>query len=96
MHQLLRRSIIAATLVMLALAACTAGSGPASPAPASPSLPAASPGAEAIVAVTLQEWAVLPVPDSVAAGNVTFEVTNNGPEDGNYLITTFQAGAEFC
>jgi uncharacterized cupredoxin-like copper-binding protein len=33
------------------------------------------------VAVTLQEWAVAPAADSAPAGDVTFEVTNNGPDD---------------
>ena len=31
--------------------------------------------------VTLQEWAVLPDPTSVSAGDVTFSITNDGPED---------------
>jgi uncharacterized cupredoxin-like copper-binding protein len=33
------------------------------------------------VAVTLQEWAVVPAPNSAPAGDVTFEITNDGPED---------------
>jgi uncharacterized cupredoxin-like copper-binding protein len=33
------------------------------------------------VDVTLQEWAVLPDPGSVSAGDVTFSITNDGPED---------------
>ena len=31
--------------------------------------------------VTVQEWAVLPDPNSVSAGDVTFSITNDGPED---------------
>jgi uncharacterized cupredoxin-like copper-binding protein len=33
------------------------------------------------VAVALQEWAVVPDAGSVSAGEVTFTVTNDGPED---------------
>lgn len=38
-------------------------------------------GGGAAVAVTLQEWAVIPDPASVSAGDVTFTITNEGPED---------------
>lgn len=48
----------------------------------------ASPGADGddggeatVVAVALQEWAVVPAQSSAPAGDVTFEVTNDGPED---------------
>lgn len=33
------------------------------------------------VEVTLQEWAVLAAPNSAPAGDITFDVTNDGPED---------------
>jgi len=33
------------------------------------------------VAVTLQEWAVLAEPGSAPTGDITFDVTNDGPED---------------
>ena len=38
------------------------------------------------VDVTLQEWAVLPDPGSVAAGEVTFTITNDGPEDVHEFV----------
>ena len=38
-------------------------------------------GGGTTVAVTLQEFAVLPADDSAPAGDVTFNVTNEGPED---------------
>jgi len=38
------------------------------------------------VEVTLQEFAVLPSPDSVPAGEVTFDVTNTGPEDVHEFV----------
>jgi uncharacterized cupredoxin-like copper-binding protein len=48
----------------------------------------ASPGADGgdggeatVVAVSLQEWAVVPAQSSAPAGDVTFEVTNDGPDD---------------
>ena len=57
----------------LALVGCTSGG-------ASPS-PTAVGGGATTVAVTLQEWAVVPAQDSAPAGDVTFAVTNDGPDD---------------
>jgi uncharacterized cupredoxin-like copper-binding protein len=60
-----------AALVSLLLVACSPGS-------------TATPGASAgvtTVAVTLQEFAVLPSPATAPAGDITFEVTNSGPDD---------------
>ncbi len=36
--------------------------------------------------ITLQEFAVLPSPDSAPAGEVTFNVTNIGPEDVHEFV----------
>lgn len=66
------RSITAFALASSALAAC------ASPG-SSPTDSMAAGGN--VVAVTLQEWAVLPSPSSASAGEITFQVTNDGPED---------------
>jgi uncharacterized cupredoxin-like copper-binding protein len=38
------------------------------------------------VAVTLQEFAVGTVPQSVPAGSVTFNATNNGPDDDHEFV----------
>ena len=38
------------------------------------------------VNVSLQEWAVLPDPDSISAGEVTFSVTNDGPDDVHEFV----------
>jgi len=38
------------------------------------------------VEVTLQEFAVVPAASSVAAGEVTFEVTNEGPDDVHEFV----------
>jgi uncharacterized cupredoxin-like copper-binding protein len=38
------------------------------------------------VEVTLQEFAVIPGSSSVGAGSVTFDTTNDGPEDDHELV----------
>ena len=43
-------------------------------------------GGEASVAVTLQEFAVAADPASVQAGAVTFDVTNDGPDDVHEFV----------
>ncbi|HUF59939.1 MAG TPA: hypothetical protein VMR89_10760 [Actinomycetota bacterium] len=43
-------------------------------------------GEETTVAVTLQEFAVLPAQDTVPGGSVTFEATNEGPDDPHELV----------
>lgn len=63
--------LVAASVTALVLSACTAASSPG----------AGGDGEATTIAVTLQEWAVVPASDSAPAGEVTFEVTNNGPED---------------
>jgi uncharacterized cupredoxin-like copper-binding protein len=40
----------------------------------------------AVVDVTTQEYAVVPAQDSVAAGRVTFKVTNQGPDDEHEFV----------
>jgi uncharacterized cupredoxin-like copper-binding protein len=50
------------------------------------SLPACGGDDEATVEVTLQEFAVIPSESSVSAGSVTFEATNEGPEDDHELV----------
>jgi uncharacterized cupredoxin-like copper-binding protein len=74
--------------LILVVVACTgagqsASSTAASPSAASPS--AASPGA-GTVDVTLQEWAVVPATATAAAGDVTFNVTNTGPDDVHEFV----------
>jgi hypothetical protein len=43
-------------------------------------------GGGTTVAVTLQEFAVIPAQDSAPGGSVTFEATNEGPEDPHELV----------
>jgi ABC-type glycerol-3-phosphate transport system substrate-binding protein len=66
--------------VGLVAAACSSDGGA--------SATAAAPSADAggSVAVTLQEWAVVPAQDSVGAGAVTFDATNEGPEDPHEFV----------
>jgi uncharacterized cupredoxin-like copper-binding protein len=72
MHATLRLRVLAGlSIVALSSAACGSGQPTSAPTAAAPST----------VAVTLREWSVTPAPASVAAGPVTFEVTNDGPED---------------
>lgn len=84
------RSLMATTgltlLAVVALAGC--GAGPSSSGTPAASAPAASatPGASTTtstgtVKVTVQEFSVLPDVNSAPAGDVTFVVTNDGPDD---------------
>jgi len=43
-------------------------------------------GGGGTVDVTLQEWAVIPSASSVGAGEVTFEATNEGPDDVHEFV----------
>jgi uncharacterized cupredoxin-like copper-binding protein len=80
------RLLAALSVVALAGAACGSGQ---------PTVGPTAAGATT-VAITLQEWAVVPVPASVAAGTVTFNVTNAGPEDIHEFViikTDLEPGA---
>jgi uncharacterized cupredoxin-like copper-binding protein len=72
------RPAILACALAITIASCTSGS--------SPSPSAAGGGGGATVEVSLQEWAVVPASASVAAGEVTFRVTNTGPEDVHEFV----------
>jgi iron uptake system component EfeO len=43
-------------------------------------------GGGTTIDVTLQEWAVVVADTSAPAGDVTFEITNNGPEDVHEFV----------
>ena len=45
-----------------------------------------STGGGTTVAVTLQEYAIIPNPASVPAGEVTFKVSNHGPDDVHEFV----------
>jgi uncharacterized cupredoxin-like copper-binding protein len=50
------------------------------------SLAACGGGEETTVAVTVQEFSVLPAQDSAPAGSITFDVENTGPEDTHEFV----------
>jgi len=66
------RLLVAIAVLSLAIVGCTAAG--TSPSPDGG-------GGATTVAVTVTEWAVAPDSNSVPAGEVTFEVTNDGPAD---------------
>lgn len=77
------RTIASLAMVALAMSACATGQ--ASPGPSG--VPSGSAAGEAsIIQVGLQEWAVVPGTTSVAAGAVTFQVRNTGPEDVHEFV----------
>jgi len=43
-------------------------------------------GAGGAIAITLQEFAVIPSPSQAAAGDVTFDATNDGPDDVHEFV----------
>ena len=65
------RAVAAVSIIALAISACATGQ-------PSTATPTAGP---TTVQVTLQEWSIVPATTSAPAGEITFQVTNNGPED---------------
>jgi uncharacterized cupredoxin-like copper-binding protein len=80
MHRPIHRLVVVVA-AGLVLAACTGGGG--SP---SPGAEGEGEGDETTVGITLQEWAVVPDAESAPAGEVTFSVTNDGPEDVHEFV----------
>ena len=72
-------SLSAVAALLLAGCSSAPSSSPSS-APASALTSAPASAATGSVKVTLTEWAVIPDKTSATAGNVTFEVTNAGPQ----------------
>jgi hypothetical protein len=75
------RSAAALGIVLVTAVGCGGGASP-SPSAASPNASAAA----TTVAVTLQEWAVVPATSSAPAGPVAFDVTNQGPADPHEFV----------
>lgn len=69
-------------ILVLLLPACGSDDGD----DATPAASETTTSSEAHVAVTLQEFAVSADPASVSAGPVTFDVTNDGPDDVHELV----------
>ncbi|HJP72458.1 MAG TPA: hypothetical protein VJ975_12135 [Candidatus Limnocylindria bacterium] len=79
-------------VVALALSACAASGGASASAGGEGG---GGDGAGTAIDVTLQEWAVIPDAESAPAGDITFTVTNDGPEDVHefvVLATDLDAG----
>ena len=86
-HAQARLPFALGVVTVLAIAACASGTGAPSQTSAGVASPAGSPAAgAATVQVSLQEWAVVPASESAAAGAVTFEVKNVGPEDKHEFV----------
>jgi uncharacterized cupredoxin-like copper-binding protein len=84
-----RFAVVALSLAALVLGACGGDNEPSSS--GSPST-----GGTSSVAVTLQEWAVIPASASTAAGKVTFNVTNSGKKHEHEFVvfkTDLDAGS---
>lgn len=75
------RVVALCAVAALLLASCSSATS-SSPSGAAPSAgsSATAGAATGTIKVTLTEWAVIPDKASAAAGNVTFEVTNAGPQ----------------
>ena len=71
-----------AVLALLLLTACSPSASPSASAGASPG----GDGSGSTVEVTLQEWAVVPAETSAPAGEITFAVTNDGPDDVHEFV----------
>jgi len=67
----------------LILGSCGGGT---SPAPTLGGGGTVAPGGGTTIDVTLQEWAVAPSADAAPAGDVTFKVANQGPEDVHEFV----------
>ena len=81
---LTRRILAGVAIVAFTISACATGQPSSSPTSAGPG-PTTAVGATT-VQVTLQEWSVVPASTSAAAGTVTFQVTNSGPEDVHEFV----------
>ena len=79
-----RRAAIVAVLATLTLIAAACGSDDEGGTTAATGGEAT--GGGTTVDVTVQEFAVLPAQDSAPAGDVTFSVTNEGPEDTHEFV----------
>ena len=74
-----RLAVIAGALAVLALGACGNDNEPSAE-------PTASGGGATQVDVTVKEWSVAPATASVAAGEIKFEVKNEGPNHKHELV----------
>ena len=83
-HNLVRRLGGTLAAVALVLSACGGGASPGATTTTATGTPAA--GGATTIDVTLQEFAVIPSADAAPAGDVTFKITNDGPEDVHEFV----------
>jgi len=74
-------ALVLAGLSVFAIAACSSGGDESSDAEAT-----TAPGAEGTVAVVLKEFSIAPDADEVAAGEVTFDVSNAGALPHEFIV----------
>ena len=88
------RGLAAVSIITLIAAGCGPGQSAATATIAAPTAaaqataagPTTSAGGSGAVKVTVQEYAVVPASASTKAGDVTFAVTNKGPEDKHEFV----------
>jgi uncharacterized cupredoxin-like copper-binding protein len=81
-----RRAVAVSVLAALSLVAAACGDDDEGGTTAATGGATAETGGGTTVDVTVQEFAVLPAQESAPAGDVTFTVTNTGPEDTHEFV----------
>lgn len=88
--QIVRRAVAGLAIGALGVTGCMPAASTAAPTAGPTQGTATSPpstaAASGTVKVTVQEFSVLPETPSTAVGEVTFEVTNNGPDDDHEFV----------
>jgi uncharacterized cupredoxin-like copper-binding protein len=85
-HTRRRRAVVVSVLAALSLVAAACGDDDEGGTTAATGGATAETGGGTTVDVTVQEFAVLPAEESAPAGDVTFNVTNTGPEDTHEFV----------
>jgi uncharacterized cupredoxin-like copper-binding protein len=80
------RAVVVSVLAALSLVAAACGDGDEGGTTAATGGATGETGGGTTVDVTVQEFAVLPAQESAPAGDVTFAVTNTGPEDTHEFV----------
>ncbi len=89
------RSCLAAFAIALLLAAAGCATDTDSGDDATPSAtPTEEPLTTGPVEISLGEWAVIAEPDEVAAGEITFEISNGGTDPHEFVVVSTDEGPE--
>ena len=82
-----RPMVAALAVALVSVTGCTGGGSSPSASTAAGATASASTAADAnVVEVTLVEWGVVPSIESTPSGDVTFQVTNEGPADVHEFV----------